>query len=250
MACRGETPKDAGRVAFLRRLPTIWNGKPTGPQRYNQCVAVGGERYACTGTMIGVNVVLTAAHCQEEVGGQITRVFLGDDLNNQAAGREVRVAAVHPAPGYNPKTFKNDLAILILNTSRVNTDRSSPAIQPTVRDNERVKIVGFGNVNRRDTFGFGIRREGTIHVRACPPGEATTLGCFPETDLLGLPTDTADACGGDSGGPVFDAQGRVAAVISRPTRVPHDERCGYGSVYTRTDPFKDFIYSIPGATWR
>lgn len=234
--------------SFLRRA-TIWNGEKTGPTRFPECVIVGGAEWKCSGTLIGRNVVLTAAHCKKEVGGKVTKVWVGHKLGDTTSGVELPVVDFSIPTSYDPDTFENDIAVAIVDMEGVSASFVPVSANVEVpATGVPATIAGFGSINDRGTFGFGERRSGEIRVRPCPAGESKKYGCFASADLIGRSTDEFDACSGDSGGPVY-AGGRVVAVTSRPFP-DASQRCGYGAVYVRTDVHRAFIYSVPGAIWR
>ena len=229
------------RVYILSRLlHGIWNGKETGPARFNECVLVGGERWACSGTLISDGRVLTAAHCVTGCGG-ITKIFMGHDHQNHAeAGRVADVTAVYCAPGYDESTFRDDIAVAFLKVPARDASHVRIDFLSLAPPRDAIAIAGFGNTNRLDTFGAEVRREGTIHIRTCDANEAAQVGCFPDHEWLSVGYDAQDACGGDSGGPPYGTNGGVIGVVSRPP-LAKPERCSYGTVFVQTAPFKSFL---------
>ena len=107
---------------------------PCSPGEFPDCVAVGSEvGFCCSGTLIGKNVVLTAAHCV--AGGSASRIYIGNNSNQPDSGRIVKVkrdgdgkllALIHP--DYNRFTARNDVALLILeeNVEEVTPQKSRP----------------------------------------------------------------------------------------------------------------------------
>ena len=66
----------------------------------------------CTGAVIAPKIVLTAAHCLEDVGKASTiGVRVNDTNQSLAVARYVR------APGFDPTTHQNDAAVLILKSA-------------------------------------------------------------------------------------------------------------------------------------
>lgn len=81
------------------------------------------QGFACTGTVIAPRVVLTAAHCVEDLrfGGFTAapdyKVATGRaNPRRDATGNVLRVASTHVFPGFDPGTTRGDAALLILAT--------------------------------------------------------------------------------------------------------------------------------------
>ena len=159
----------------------------------------------CTGIVLGPRAVLTAAHCVPP--GADLRVHFKDD---GGAPVLLPVAAVRRHPGYRAEAIAKrersiDLAVVV-------TAEPLPArFRPAVLAPEAAHGVGdaFG------VAGFGLARE----------GEASTSGRLREADVaLRAPLSAvlawavdpagrgAGACTGDSGGPLLDRSGAVAAL--------------------------------------
>ncbi len=233
----------------------VVGGGPTADTEFLDCVALIGNcpNYGCSGTLVGKNVVVTAAHCI--TGGCPQQVFVGSDSRSPSRGKvfDVKYRVRHPE--YDPTTDRNDIAVLILDadadvmlpglTTAGGPARVAPrAIATTAEINEAktVELVGFGRSQFAD---FGVKSQVLVTISSyeCSGrGEADTFGCNPGVDLVAGGKDL-DSCRGDSGGPVYIPFGtgyKLAAVTSRKT-LNATRDCGDGAVNTRADVYHAWI---------
>ena len=155
-------------------------------------------QFGCTGTLIGCNTVLSAAHCfcgEDDTGATCTPNPAGVEVFLQHAGSfPVESIAVHPNYEFQ---VRSDIAVLRLG-------RSVTGVTP-VAINEQVKppfgteglIIGFGNT-RADVDDAGIKRRGQIETASCldVPNDTHVCWSFNQGD------GSSNICTGDSGGPL------------------------------------------------
>lgn len=163
----------------------------------------------CTGTLIGCQTFLTAAHCICSGGLTGSACRQRPDLLNPAdlllffqhAGL-VPVAAVSVHPDFVFGTA-GDLAVLRLAApvsgvapAALNLAARPPFGLPGL-------ITGFG-VTQVALDDAGLKRVGQVTTGACPPDiNAGQHVCWSITPPLGPPGEDSSTCHGDSGGPLF-----------------------------------------------
>lgn len=226
--------------------------------------ASGGAMHysACSGAYVAPRLVLTAAHCIPP-NRYFTRVFYGTDFKaaldalpyfyeRPAAGSPWAIAeSFKPYPAFNTTDYFADIAVVSL-------DRELPvAITPIAKwplDRKDLgklgTVVGFGATSSDElltqTEGWGLKRVGQAPYLGSPL--ATT-----ETDHPGIGNPAvrsslamfdghapnANACAGDSGGPILMNRGGKPYVFGVSAWTGF--YCENYSFYTRIDPFVSFI---------
>jgi secreted trypsin-like serine protease len=230
----------------------VIGGKPVREGEFLDCVAVGSDaQWACSGTLVGPNVVLTAGHC----AAFATRVFFGNDVTK--SGKVVAVRQRVPHPKYRQGKH-NDLMVLLLQERVTTVQPRKMASKSLIDGTTDGRVVGFGNVDPRGLFGYGLKRMVDVPIaspdcRGTVEGHDDSLsyGCDRGLEIVaGRPLLERDSCKGDSGGPfyVLDGTGQwqIAGATSRATDSAM-HTCGDGGIYVRVDRYRAWIASIPGA---
>jgi len=164
---------------------------------------IGGRAF-CTGTLVGVDLVLTAAHClyDRETGERVDAgeiEFLAGFRNGQAiAYRGVSRAVLHPGYAYGTEPgadrVRNDLALLQLRQPIRNT---------------RVRPFGIGG---RTGAGKVVGVVSYAHDRAEAP--ALQESCRVLEALDGVLVLSCAVDFGSSGAPIFAFDGGAPRIVS------------------------------------
>ncbi|MEZ4248442.1 MAG: S1 family peptidase [Polyangiales bacterium] len=173
---------------------TLENGYPEVVFLYNS--AVGS---ACTATIVGPRLVLTAKHCVQNgnsssaVSASSLRVYVGTSAPSRTS---YGVAEVRPAPGRWDLRDASDVAVLILATPASQTPREMSFDSPGTIVGQTFTAVGFGQT---PSGGSGTKY--------------STMKQARQYDGSFIYVEPA-VCSGDSGGPIIGPDGRIYGVAS------------------------------------
>lgn len=210
--------------------PRIVNGTPT-----SSYPAVGAllvpfdpadpsvikELVRCSGTMIGCNTFLTAAHCvcpQPKTGAQCQGPAAPQPADYQVFlqhGGFFAIASIAVHPAFKLGTT-SDLAVIKLSSPMTGIAPVSINTTGTPAIGTLGTIVGFGRTggDPNTNLDFGMKRVGKVTTSTCPsPIPNSTHLCWSFTQPLGPPGQDSNICTADSGGPLFIASdaGKVVA---------------------------------------
>jgi len=219
---------------------------------------------ACSGTVIAPMVVLTAAHCVEDLStgtvypAAAFRVVTGnlDWTATAAAGQVIAPSSVEVDPGFDPSTLDDDAALLILDTPT-----QAPALpladgsdEALLSSGTPVMVAGWGYTYVGETTPPTSLYWGSTVVQSasfCTNDEYADGVPFDAADAictLDAPTFSVASCHGDSGGPLVatDAAGDAVeiGITSR-----GDPNCNpdFPSVFTRVDLIESWAQSVIAA---
>ena len=182
---------------IVNGLPT--HGYPTtGALLYT---GTGDERAAgiqCSGTLIGCETFITAAHCvEDDPKPENYYVYLQH-------GGVYAVSAVNAHPSYSFPIA--DVAVLKLSKQVMGIDPTPVNLtDPAPLIPHAGTIVGFGQ-SLGGVGDYGIKRMGTVVTADCSSssgGSNTELICWDYDEPVGPAGEDSNTCNGDSGGPIF-----------------------------------------------
>ena len=165
----------------------------------------GQRQSVCTGVALSPRLVLTAAHCLAGAGETLVAVRIG----GQTA--PVTVARIARHPGYDPAAARARRVSIDLGL--VETARPLPGdfhfaeiAESAPAAGDPVTVAGFGLTREGGPPSDGHARIAALAV-ADPLSHVTLWAKDPQGAGLG-------ACHGDSGGPIYGADGRLLAVVA------------------------------------
>lgn len=227
----------------------------------------------CSGTLISSQHILTAAHCSQKNGlshlASEVRVRIGHHMVDSKEGLTINVREIHSHPDFNEDimSYRNgdgiviphqaaDIAVWTL-TERVKIRPASLSSefhhQESFQDGKHFEVWGYGKKSQWDVrqkghslamavIPFQTLTHMYIRKRVVHRGNYVTKRILVEFDsqsdtefYLGN-QESADTCGGDSGGPVFSPGFNLLGITSR-----GPASCVGGGVYTKVVPYEGWI---------
>jgi secreted trypsin-like serine protease len=221
----------AGAAASDGAKASIIGGSPATIEQfpYLAYIEAGNQHsgFACTGTVVAPRVVLTAAHCVEDVEtGTFSKpaeykVAIGVANPKRAllAENVFDVVATHVFPNFDPGIVHGDAAILILDrpTSAPPLAIAGAAEAALYEGGASVAVAGWGVTRAQNRQAPSNMRTTTMTVQRESTCAGKTKGFYGDYSgavqlcLLATPKKTSGTCFGDSGGP---------AVATRPDGSP------------------------------
>lgn len=200
----------------------------TGALLYSGGAAISPANAAsqCTGTLIGCQTFLTAAHCVDDTTASHYWVYL------QNGGLHV-VSSITAHPSYNSNLSAHDIAIVKLSAPVTGID---PTTINSTHDLDAMGVglggivAGFGRTGSGSDYG--VKRYGGITTADCDTGATNGEGndrlvCWNYDSTVGAPGTDSNTCNGDSGGPLFmtfSGSEQIVGVTSAGTAT----NCGVG----------------------
>jgi len=196
--------EDAQVGQFPYQISLLWSGS-----------------HICGGSVIGPNLVVTAAHCVEGDSPSVLAVIAGKHRRTVTGPNEQRrqVSRIVVHENYNSNTFANDIALLHVAEA---FDFSGQYVKP-------IGLPSHQEAAPRNIIvsGWGTTRSGgqladiLQWVQLPTIADADCGRMYPNEDILdsmmcaGLPEGGKDSCQGDSGGPLATTDGtKLHGIVS------------------------------------
>ena len=177
---------------------------------------LGKSGFSCTGTVVSPRVILTAAHCVEDIergtftGAGKYAVATGTTSPGKALRENVfKVTETHVFPGFDPGTLRGDAAILVLDRPPAAPPiaLAGPADAGLYAGGAPIQVAGWGLTNAKSVNPPETLRAAAMVVQTPTSCKQKTNRFYPEFStsaqfcILDAPTKKSGGCFGDSGGP-------------------------------------------------
>mmetsp|Transcript_5987 Transcript_5987/g.11530 ORF Transcript_5987/g.11530 Transcript_5987/m.11530 type:complete len:420 (-) Transcript_5987:287-1546(-) len=246
----------------------IIGGRSAQPDSFPYVVSIQNtiSGHYCGGSLIGRDVVLTAAHCGEVPFDQVS---IGQQDLSTNEGQEIPISSAIIHPNFNDDTnLNNDVMLIFLenpitpNSShsnvnvqlvKLNSDESCPP------SNSPVTVAGWGRTEANVAWSFSNQLM-TVDVNVisngeCEISEGTYGGAYANyvgqitEGMLCAKGENKDTCNGDSGGPLVydnsaDGLGSTEEDVVQVGLVSGGIGCAlpdFPGVYTRISHYYEWI---------
>ena len=223
--CSATAGGDDGELVSGRHSPIV-NGQETTDYPATGMLLHQGQP-SCTGTLVGSRTVLTAGHCVEQASPSSLSFAFGPSIDQIDTSIDVVDAVQHP--DWDSQQLANDIAVVTL-------AQDAPVERVTMNDlmdaswvGRPITLVGYGVTDGPSQTGIGTKRMVDVTIDKV---EATSLHYTTQQGKT--------ACNGDSGGPAFVEENGNLVVVGVTSY--GDQNCQEFGVYTRVDPYLDFIF--------
>jgi len=193
----------------------------------------GGAGF-CSALVLDSRTLLTAAHCLRAARDMAVHYR---DASGAPIVVPVEAAAAHPL--YRPDAIKSrveSIDVALIRTASPLDARFTGAALASgdgPRVGERVILTGYGAAGEGDWKSGGQLRSVTLTVRE-PQSNVLIWAADPDGRIAG-------ACSGDSGAPIWSADGEAAVAIAAWAQAPQGHGCGGLTQGPRLGPLRSWI---------
>ena len=207
-----------------------------------------GSGESCSGTVVAPRLVLTAAHCAQDLTtgarypAQDLQVITGAVNVGGTAGQTSTVSRVLIDPGFAPPSQDDDAALLVLASPT-----RAPAIALATAEpsgGTAATVAGWGETSGSAQDAPGLLREAPADVLdqdECADAWGDLFDADSELCTLDTPTLSAGACRGDSGGPLLGDQNGTTVELGVAIFVATGCATDAPDVYTRADAIAPWV---------
>ncbi|GJQ80511.1 hypothetical protein Trydic_g12402 [Trypoxylus dichotomus] len=220
----------------------IVGGTDAEPNAYPFVVSLRAHSnsHFCGGTILNTKWILTASHCVIGRDTQTVKVVAGTNtLDSGGITMETSKLIVHD--DYDEETVVNDIALILLVTTIIYTDKIRPVTLNTGNiESIEATFIGWGRTSNGGALSNNLQELSTTTIShaSCEEYWQTYV---TEKHICALSFGKG-ACDGDSGGPLIRRTNKVQIGI---TSFVLEDGCaiGYPDVHTRVSSYIDWIIS-------
>ena len=239
-------------AAVVDRSPAIVGGGPLAITASPWDVALVQRGTLCSGSLISVGWIITAAHCVDGLNPSEIAAFAGvSTLSQRTAANQVGIGSIVLHPQWDPASYANDVALLQLTAPVTPSASVQPIALPDLADplawpakGTLAAISGWGDTNGTGKAADQLQGA-TIQVLAGPAdtqcGKYGSSFSPMRSICAGMPAGGVDTCQGDSGSGLSIP---LAGTVTLAGVTSAGEGCAqaeYPGIYTRLTTYLPWI---------
>jgi hypothetical protein len=254
-ADRRSAPRHTPRRSTLAHAAVI-GGSQAASGTFGQLAFISDtteeEGFRCTGTVVASNLILTAAHCAENLETGIIDepsgyTVITGNVDRNAASRQVSgVSRVVVYPGFTPSVLYDDAALLVLSTPT-----TAPVIPlwtasnaGTLEPGRAADIVGWGQEYYEQEALPETLKWASTAIQSPEWCAHHALNFYEAGELCTIdpPSYSTGACHGDSGGPLLASSAEGLVEVGITSHIYGECFTTEPTVFTRTDILVSWVH--------